>query len=284
MEDTDNTSRDRVVIEQLRAELEKSAPSRRRRIIEKFVLAALGSIPWVGGFLNAAADYKFQESSIRQDSLQTQWLEEHQAKLTELRDALNEIQQRFEALGDGIHARLQSDEYLTLVRKTFRAWDSADTAEKRRYLANVITNSAGTRVCSDDVVRLFVDWLELYHEAHFAVIRQIYNNPGYSRFEIWSDIYGELVREDSAEADLYRLLIRDLSTGGVIRQVRDTNDEGQFIRRKPRRTRVQRGLPNLTLESAFEDSKPYVLTELGKQFVHYTMNEVVTRMDGPGEA
>jgi hypothetical protein len=284
MEDTDNTSRDRVVIEQLRAELEKSAPSRRRRIIEKFVLAALGSIPWVGGFLNAAADYKFQESSIRQDSLQTQWLEEHQAKLTELRDALNEIQQRFEALGDGIHARLQSDEYLTLVRKTFRAWDSADTAEKRRYLANVITNSAGTRVCSDDVVRLFIDWLELYHEAHFAVIRQIYNNPGYSRFEIWSDIYGELVREDSAEADLYRLLIRDLSTGGVIRQVRDTNDEGQFIRRKPRRTRVQRGLPNLTLESAFEDSKPYVLTELGKQFVHYTMNEVVTRMDGPGEA
>ena len=32
------------------------------------------------------------------------------------------------------------------------------------------------------------------------------------------------------------------------------------------------------MESAFEDSKPYVLTELGKQFVHYTMNEVVTRL------
>jgi hypothetical protein len=33
------------------------------------------------------------------------------------------------------------------------------------------------------------------------------------------------------------------------------------------------------MESAFEDSKPYVLTELGKQFVHYTMNEVVTRIE-----
>lgn len=32
------------------------------------------------------------------------------------------------------------------------------------------------------------------------------------------------------------------------------------------------------MESAFEDTKPYVLTELGKQFVHYTMNEVVTRI------
>ncbi len=33
-------------------------------------------------------------------------------------------------------------------------------------------------------------------------------------------------------------------------------------------------------ESAFEDTKPYVLTELGKQFVHYTMNEVVPRIGG----
>jgi hypothetical protein len=32
------------------------------------------------------------------------------------------------------------------------------------------------------------------------------------------------------------------------------------------------------MESAFEDSKPYVLTELGKQFVHYTMSEVVARI------
>jgi hypothetical protein len=33
------------------------------------------------------------------------------------------------------------------------------------------------------------------------------------------------------------------------------------------------------MESAFEDTKQYVLTELGKQFVHYTMNELVTRLE-----
>ena len=33
-----------------------------------------------------------------------------------------------------------------------------------------------------------------------------------------------------------------------------------------------------TMESAFEDSKPYVLTELGSQFVHYTMTELVARL------
>ena len=36
-----------------------------------------------------------------------------------------------------------------------------------------------------------------------------------------------------------------------------------------------------TMDSAFEETKPYVLTELGKQFVHYTMNEVVTRIGEP---
>jgi hypothetical protein len=137
-------------------------------------------------------------------------------------------------------------------------------------------------VCSDDVVRLFIDWIELYHEVHFAVIREIFQHPGSTRFEMWSSIYGPLLpREDSAEADLFKLMIRDLRTGGVIRQERDVNVIGQFVRRRPQRRAV--GGPT-TMESAFEDAKPYVLTELGKQFVHYTMNEVVTRVtDGSPE-
>ena len=270
------SSSEAAIVEALRGELAKSGPSRRRRVIEKFVLAALGSIPWVGGFLSAAASYKAEESSIRQDSLQTQWLEEHHDKILKLKAALEEVQRRFDSLGENIETRIQSDEYLSLVRKAFRAWDEADTEEKRRYTANLIVNAAGTRVCSDDVVRLFLDWVELYHETHFAVIREIFRNPGSSRYEVWTALYGELPREDSAEADLFKLLIRDLSTGGVVRQERDVNSLGQFVRKTPQRRR--RGTAPTTMESAFEDSKPYVLTELGKQFVHYTMNEVVTRI------
>lgn len=272
---------DRVIVERLRQELAKTEPSRRRRIIEKFVLAALGSIPWIGGFLSAAYDYKAEEDTLRQDSLQTQWLEEHQGKISALRETLAEIEKRFEALGASVEDRIQSEEYLGLVRKAFRAWDEADTQEKRRYIANLVTNAAGTRVCSDDVVRLFIDWLELYHEAHFAVIREIYQYPGSTRFDIWSAIYGDTPREDSADADLYKLLIRDLSTGGVIRQERDTNSMGQFMRKRPQGGGARRSAPT-TMESAFEGTKPYVLTEMGKQFVHYTMNEVVTRIENDG--
>jgi hypothetical protein len=267
-----------AIVERLRSELTKAEPSNRRRIVEKFILAALGSIPWVGGFLAAAAEYKAEEGSLQQDSLQTQWLKEHHSKILALRQELEAIQQQFETLGEGIEARLQSEEYLGIVRKAFRIWDEADTREKRRYSANLVTNSASTRVCADDVVRLFLDWIDLYHESHFAVIREIFQNPGATRFEVWSTLWGDLPREDSAEADLFKLLIRDLSTGGVIRQERDVNALGQFVRKTPVRRR--RGNSPTTIDSAFEDTKPYVLTEMGNQFVHYTMNEVVGRIGG----
>jgi hypothetical protein len=266
-------------IEALRGELVKGRGSRWRRALEKFVMAAIGSIPWVGGFLAAAASIPGDEAELRKDELRSQWLEEHQRKLEQLRGTLDDVSDRFETLGPAIEERVQSPEYLALVRQAFRAWDRAETDDKRRYIGNLLTNAAGTRICSDDVVRLFIGWLDLYHEAHFAVIREIFKNPGSTRFDIWSELYGDLPREDSAEADLYRLLIRDLSTGGVIRQARDTNEAGQFLRRRPPR---RRGPASTTMESAFEDSKQYLLTELGKQFVHYTMTETVQRIGSPG--
>jgi len=263
-------------VEFIRTELAKAAPSDRRRLVEKFILAALGSIPWIGGFVSAAASFKAEEGTVRTDNLQTQWLEEHGRKIAELMAALKEIVLRFEALGEVIDERIQSDQYLAIVRKAFRVWDQSDTAEKRKYIALLVSNAAGTRLCSDDVLRLFLDWINLYHEAHFAVIREIYRNPGTTRFLIWDAVYGELPREDSPEADLYRLLIRDLSTGGVIRQDRETNAAGQFLRKKaPKR----RGSVSPTVETAFEEIKPYVLTALGSQFVHYTMNDIVRRIE-----
>lgn len=276
MDEVPQNPLDGVAIASIRAELAKGQSPRWRRILQKFFMAAIGSIPWVGGFLSTAASIPADEASIRDDDLRTQWLEEHQRKLNQLHGTLDDISQRFENLGPGIEERVQSEEYLALVRQAFRAWDRAETDEKRHYIANLLANSAGTRLCTDDVVRLFIAWLDAYHEAHFKVVREIFRHPGISRYDIWDHIYGETPREDSAEADLYRLLIRDLSTGGVIRQCRVTNSAGQFLRKRP----VPKGSGSATTESAFEETKPYELTELGKQFVHYTMNEVVPRLGG----
>lgn len=240
-------------------------------------MAALGAIPWVGGFIAAAAEIPGDEAALKRDHLRTQWLEEHQKKINELRQTLEDIYSRFQSLGLEIEERIQSEEYLALVRQAFRTWDHSETNEKRRYVANLLTNCAGTRVCGDDVIRLFVSWIERYHEAHFAVIREIHQNPGSTKFDIWSGIYGDVLpREDSADADLYKLLMRELSMGGVIRLTRDKNESGQFIRKRPRK---RRGPAPTVMESAFEDTKDHVLTELGEQFVHYTMNEAVIRLN-----
>lgn len=267
-------------VEKLKTELAKIEPTQQKRILEKFCLAALGSIPWIGGFISTLATYKTEEASLKQNTLQNQWLNEHQKKIFHLQETLDEIQKRFETLGAAtIEDRLQSEEYLMLVRQGFRTWDEAITVEKRQYIANIITNSAATRACSDDVVRLFIDWIKLYHEAHFAIIREIFQNPGSTRYDIWSNLYGELPRENSTEADLFKLLIRDLSTGSIIRQERDVNQLGQFVKTRP--TRQYKGPSSAVFKSAFDHSEAYVLTELGKQFVHYTLMEAVTRISAP---
>lgn len=272
---------DSQIIKSIKAELEAATPTKRQRILDAIALAALGSIPWVGGVLSAAATFRSDESSFKQDDLRTRWLHEHQSKLEALRATLNEIFGRLDNLGEEIDERIENPSYLLLVRKSFRQWDQAETEEKRRLLVNLLTNAAGLRVCSDDILRLFLDWIDTYHESHFAVIRDIYKNPGPTRFDIWLSIYGEPVPKDnSAEADLYRMLIGDLSIGRVIRQPRDVDDDGRF---RKKTTASRRGPKTTTMESAFEDTKQYVLTELGSQFVHYTMTELVTRIE-PGHA
>lgn len=269
---------DEQVIESLDASIERREGATKRKAIQAFILAALGSIHWVGAILAAmgTAAFDASESDSTEDILRSQWLIEHRRKLRELEATLKHVSERFESLGDAIDERVQSEEYLALVRKAFRVWDESDTAEKKRYIGNLISNAAGTQLCSDDVIRLFIDWLARFHEAHFAVIREIFKNPHSTRLQIWVNIYGERVKDNSAEADLFKMLVHELTTGYVIRQAREVDAYGQYIQ-KPR-TPSTRILGVKVMKSPFDNVEQYELTELGKQFVHYTMNEAVTRL------
>ena len=71
-----------------------------------------------------------------------------------------------------------------------------------------------------------------------AFIAAIYNDKGVTRARIWEKVGKEEVREDSAEADLFKLLIRDLSTGGIIRQNREKDYHGNFLRKPAQRRRT----------------------------------------------
>ena len=259
-----------IVEEQLNESLQSLEPTQRQRVYRKVIMAALGSVPWVGGFLNAAQTYREEASQLKTDQLQRQWLEEHRRKMQDLAQDLEQVVARLQSLGSEIEERLESEEYLALVRKAFRAWDESDTHQKREYIKKLISNAGGVSMCPDDLVRLFLDWLVRYDEAHFLVIRQIYQNPGTTRYRIWEAIHGEFPREDSAEADLFRMLIGDLSLGRVIRQHREVNYHGQFLKK----VKAPRTVSSGTFKSAFDDDEEYELTELGSQFVHYVFSAI----------
>ncbi len=275
------TTDDRLPIRQendeaaIRDELERLSTTKRKKA-ERFFLAALSSIPWIGGLLSASASLDAEIDQGHVNELQQQWLDEHRRKLDELARTLADIAQRISSLGPEAETRAESPEYLGLVRKGFSVWDSADTTEKRDYIRRLLSNAAGTSIADDDLVRLFIEWIERYHESHFAVIRAIYRDQGCTRADIWQSIYGRPVAENSAEADLFKLLIRDLSTGSVIRQHRDTTPDGHFIRKQ--RTPTRRGAASPVMKSAFDDTEGYELTELGTKFVHYVLNDVVPRI------
>jgi hypothetical protein len=261
----------------IRDQLKSHENGQGRRKFTRFVLAALGSVPWVGGLLGASAALHGEKDQSQVNDLLKQWLEEHTEKLARLTETIGQILDRLSGFGDQIQDRLESPEYLALVRRAFRSWDQADTDEKRQLIRKLLTNACATELCPDDLVRLFLAWIDSYHEAHFKVIREVYKNPGITRGGIWDRISKERPREDSAEADVYKLLIRDLSTGSVIRQQRATDGMGRFLKKPAVRNSIS---GSQVMTSAFDDDDPYVLTELGNQFVHYTMNEIVPRIAG----
>ena len=107
----------------------------------------------------------------------------------------------------------------------------------------------------------------------------VHQHEGATRWAIWNYIHGERVREDSAEADLFKLLIHDLSISHVIRQHREVDYRGNFIKARPKKSRSA----SRTMKSAFDDEKQYELTGLGRWFVHYSLNEIVPRIASGSE-
>jgi len=237
--------------------------------------ALSGAIPLLGGLLSAASGYWSEQEQKRVNDFLQAWLKMLQDEFREKQQVIGDIIVRLNVHDEEIGKRVRSDEYQALLRKAFRNWSGAESAKKREYIRNILTNAAGTRLASDEVVSLFIDWLQRYSEFHFTVIADIYHHAGSTRAEVWDRLGRGVVREDSADADLFKLLIHDLSTGHVIRQHRESDYHGNFIKvSRPK----NRPTASRVMTSAFDDGKQYELTALGEQFVHYAMTEVTVKI------
>lgn len=244
--------------------------------IARFALACLGGlIPVAGGAVSGAAGAWSERDQAHLNKILAAWVKLQEEEMKEIGVTMIEVMARLNVSDEEVMRRVESPEFLSLVRKCFRDWSAAESEVKRGYVRNLLTNAAACRLTSDDVIRLFIQWINDYSEAHFAVIKDVYGHPASSRGQTWQRIHGASVREDSAEADLFKLLYRDLSTGGIIRQVRQKDGYGNSLKEP---TRGKRRTSSPQMVSAFDDRKPYGLTELGNQFVHYTMNEIVPKI------
>ncbi len=247
---------------------------------EKYTRGAMqaigGAIPFAGGLFSAAAGHWSEHEQQRINEFLRAWLKMLEDEVKEKERTLAGIVTRLDMQDERISERVKSDEYQSLLRKAFRDWSGAESSKKQEYIRNILSNAAATDLTSDDVVSLFLDWLKTYSEFHFAVIADIYAHTGTTRHEIWQRIGKGEPREDSAEADLFKLLFRDLSTGGVIRQHRETDYAGNYLKKRSPRPR---GTNDPRMKSAFDDADAYELTALGQQFVHYAMQELTPKIE-----
>jgi len=246
--------------------------------LARFALACLSAIPGAGGAIGGIGGAWSEKEQDHFNKIFAAWLKLQEDEIKEIGRTIMEVMARLDQNDEKIQQRIESAEYLKLIKKCFRDWSAAESEEKRVLIRNLLANAGATQICSDDVIRMFIEWISHYSEGHFAVIREIYLQPGITRQEIWAKIHGAEVREDSAEADLFKLLIYDLSTGHVIRQHREKDYNGNFIVKKVQKNQSRVAASRYTT-SAFDDGKEYELTELGKQFVHYTMNEIVPKLE-----
>ena len=237
-----------------------------------------GVVPVVGGILSAVAGAWSERDQAKVNKFLEQWLRMLEDEIREKEATVIEIMSRLDLQDETIAARVESREFQSLVKKTFRDWAGVESEQKRVLVRNILSNAAASAISSDDVVRMFIDWIGQYSELHFQVIGAIYNSGGITRGAVWRKIGKGRVREDSAEADLYKLLFRDLSTGSVIRQHRETDYLGNFVAKPAAKRGAGSAGGSRTLTSAFDEEDHYELTDLGQQFVHYAMTELTPRI------
>jgi hypothetical protein len=236
-----------------------------------------GLVPFAGGLLAAAASAWSENEQHKINDFLHHWIQMLAAEMREKQQTILEILSRIDMSDEKTAERVESSAYQALMRKAFRDWSGAESESKRTMVRNLLVNAAGSRVASDDVVKLFLDWLDTYSEFHFEVIGTIYNNAGITRGGVWHKLGRPAAREDSSEADLFRLLFRDLSTGGIVRQHRETDYAGNFMAKRSARA-APKGEAK-TMKSAFDDEEQYELTALGQQFVHYAMTDVPPKLN-----
>jgi hypothetical protein len=252
-----------------------------KKVLRAGIEIASGIVPGIGGVFSAAASAWEGRDQDRANDFFKHWLRMLFDEMKEKEQTIVEIMTRLDMQDKKIAERMESPEYQSLVKKAFREWSGAESEEKRTLIRNILANAAASEIVSDDVIKLFLDWLGKYSELDFKVIGVVYKHTGITCGEIWRQLGKAPVREDSSEADLFKLLIRDLNTGEIIRQHRETDYYGNYVLKAPAKRPSTPSSGTRIAKSAFDQEEGYELTGIGRQFVHYAMTDLPPKIAAP---
>ncbi len=258
----------------LKKKLKNAVRSDNGSKITRFSLALVsGMVPFFGGALEGIANTWSEIENERFRNVVQQWLEVQDAEILKLTDTIEEIMSRLDLENPIILARVQSGAYLHFLKKSIHQIQHNHQEEKRKMARHLLINAAQHRFCTDELVNLFIDWIDRYNLGHFAVLAEIHHAKKITRQKIWHNLNGPKVSENSHEADLFKLVLHDLSLGQLIRQHRTVDAKGNFIVESKKKKKIRANESAKRLKSAFDNEKTYELTALGEKFTVYIYHQ-----------
>src|SRR5271170_5869784 len=92
-----------------------------------------GAVPFAGGLLSAAAGAWPEHEQAKVNQFFTAWLKMLEDEIKEKEQTILEIMARLDMHNEETTRRIESKEYQSLLKKTFREWSGAESEDKRAY-------------------------------------------------------------------------------------------------------------------------------------------------------
>jgi len=110
-----------------------------------------GAIPLLGGAVSGAAGAWSEKEQDHFNRVAASWLQLQKDEIKEIGVTIAEILTRLDLNDEDIRKRIESPEYLSLLKKCFRDWSAAESEAKRILVRNLLSNAAVNKICTDDV-------------------------------------------------------------------------------------------------------------------------------------
>ncbi|MFZ5731122.1 MAG: hypothetical protein ACOY4O_00190, partial [Pseudomonadota bacterium] len=117
-----------------------STPGRNKnKMIRSALNAASGAIPFAGGLLSAAASHWSETEQERAMEALRAWIKMLEDEIREKQSTILDIIARLDMHDEEIAKRVQSKEYQSLLKKSFRQWAGTESRKKQEYIRNILS-------------------------------------------------------------------------------------------------------------------------------------------------